>query len=654
MTNEILKKVAAVFKECLGIFAPPPDETVAEWTPKNINMSTKVDSIGGAYKPFAYQTEILNESTNLATREIVLMTSAQVAKTWSMLIIVAHRMKHRPCGIVWAMDSKESVEFLSASRFTPMVEESPTLKEIVAEVGYKSAKNTKLFKDYDGGWIRFITAGTERALASASAPLVIGDEIDKWPKTKEGDAYGLLEARMKMQINPLQVSASTPSIKGASKIEDLYDASDRRRFHVPCFHCGKEHLLIFDNIDWDSKVYDTEEEYKQASADLVAEGVVFFESKTNNKKLHFPDTAHISCPECGTVITDYEKNIMVTQGRWIAERPFTGSAGFHLNELYSPKRTFSDIVRDYLKKKDNPETMQVFVNATLGKSWEVPHESMKSDDLAARRENYYEYRTHPITGESIEPEVPAGGAILTAGVDVQIDRLEVSVRLWGLGYESWGIEHLILYGDPFQDIVWGQLNALLEKQYKHPSGAILRIQKCAIDSGFATDRVYNFVHNRKWPTVAIKGKGGAGVPVHNGTPTHANNKRVPLYNIGVDTIKNTLYQRSFITNFPGRPAPGCIHWNQNYSTKYFKQFTAEKRVKKKVAAGFVYVWELPAGKANEGLDIEVYNYSALHLIGMGDMEQTIKDIINYEAPAPEKEEPEAPTNAPNTFRDDLV
>ncbi|MCK5012247.1 MAG: phage terminase large subunit family protein [Candidatus Omnitrophica bacterium] len=652
MFNEILYKLCSLLKECNSIFAPPPDETVAEWTPKNINMSTKVDSIGGPYKPFAYQVDILNESTNLATREIVLKTSAQVAKTWSMLIIAAHRMKHRPCGIVWAMDSKESVEFLSASRFTPMIDESPALSEIVAAVGYRNTKNTKLFKDYDGGWIRFITAGTERALASASAPLVIGDEIDKWPKTKEGDAYGLLEARMKMQINPLQVSASTPSIKGSSKIDDLYEASDKRRFYVPCYHCAKEHLLIWDNVDWDSVIYETEAEYNKAKDDFIADGVVFWESKTNKKKLHFPDTARIVCPECGTLISDYEKNLMVTQGRWIAERPFTGSAGFHLNEMYSPKRTFSDIVRDYLKKKDNPETMQVFVNATLGEVWEIPHESMKSDDLAARREDYYRWYTDK-NGDRVEPELPKDGAILTAGVDVQIDRLEVTVRLWGVGYESWGIEHLILYGDPFQDAVWEQLNALLEKQYKHPTGAVLRIQKCAIDSGFATDRVYNFVHRRKWPAVAIKGKGGAGLPVHNGTPTRANDKRVPVYTIGVDTIKNTIYQRSFITHFPGSPAPGCIHWNESYSTKYFKEFTAEKRVKKQTATGFVYVWEKPAGKDNEGFDIEGYAYAALHLCGLGNMDQTIKDIINYD-PEPEEEEPKAaPTKPPNTFTDDL-
>lgn len=635
--------------KCNMTFAPPPDIPVSEWVTPNINMSTKHDSIGGPYIPYSYQEEILNISSDPSVREIVLMTSAQVGKTWTMMLIAGHRIATQPSGIVWAMASKESVEFLSSSRFTPMVEESDILSRLVAEKQYKSDKNKTTYKDFIGGWIRFVTAGSADNLSSAPAPLALADEVDKWKVTqKEGCPLGLLQARQKKQVNPLLVAASTPSIKGASKIEALYEASDKRRYYVPCFHCDEEHLLIWDNVNWDSQKFDTEAEYEDEKKKLLDEGTAFWESTTTKHKLHFPDTAQIMCPKCGTLISDYEKNIMIDRGRWIAERPFMGTAGFHLNELYSPSTSLADIALDYLKKKDDPAEKQVFVNSTLGESWEIPSESMKSTDLSNRREDYYCGHEDPDTQAYVEPKVPMGGAIITAGVDIQLDRIEASVRIWGLGYESWGLEHVILYGDPFEDQVWGQLNELLNKEYHHPNGMKLSIQKCAIDHGYANNRVVNFCHKRKWPTVMVKGKGGAGIPVHNGKPTHANEYRVPLYNIGTDTIKNTLYQRSF----KPKSGPGCIHWNQNYGDKYFEQFTAEKRIKKQVANGFIYVWEKPPGKTNEGLDIEVYNYAALHLIGLGDMMGTIKQIIT--PPKLEKEDPVMPgISEPNTFTDDL-
>lgn len=649
LTNEkVVEELCSVLNECSEMFSPPPDESVSDWSPKNIKMSTEHDSIGGPYNPFAYQKEILNSSTNLKVREIVLMTSAQVGKTWSMLIIAAHRITTKPSGIVWAMDTDENVKFHSGTRFDPMVNESKTLSKLVFKKTYKSQKNKTLLKKFPGGWLRFVTAGSAGGLSSAATPLAFGDEIDKWKATKnEGNPLNRLRARMKMQVNPLLVVASTPTIKGESAIEARYEESDKRRYHVQCCHCGKEQILIFDNIEWESKEYNSSEIFESEKEKLLNAGVKFRESKTKKNKLHFPETAHYACKECGSVITDYEKNKMVISGRWIAERPFMGRAGFHLNELYSPNRTFSDIVDDYLSMKDNPKDMQSFTNESLGKTYEVPHEAMESSELVKRRETYYKAGWDKDSESATPPLLPARGGILTAGVDVQINRLEVTVRLWGLYEESWGIEYLILYGDPFEDAVWKQLDSIIDKQYKHPLGMKLKISKCAIDQGYATGRVYKYVHKRKWPAVAVKGKGGPGEPVHNGTPSYANKNKVPVYNIGINDIKSSLYSRSF----KDEPGPGMMHWNKNYDERYFKHFTAEKRIKTTNKSGnIVRQWVCPSGKENHALDCEVYAYAALHLIGMGDIDAAIKRIID--PPKPEEEKEPAPRE-PNEFTDDL-
>ena len=64
-----------------------------------------------------------------------------------------------------------------------------------------------------------------------------------------------------------------------------------------------------------------------------------------------------------------------------------------------------------------------------------------------------------IRGEQIEPtvlearierygaEVPMDAGVLTAGVDVHQDRLELEVKAWGEGEESWVIGHHRIYGD---------------------------------------------------------------------------------------------------------------------------------------------------------------------------------------------------------------
>jgi phage terminase large subunit GpA-like protein len=633
------QEICAALKVCNETFRPPPKQTVAEWTPKNIFMSTKTgDPYDGPYIPFSYQHEILNCAADPAITDITLMTSAQVAKTSSLLIMGLWRIQNRPGGMLFVRETKEAIKYMSNSRFTPMVECSPTLGDYIAPQEYKSTKNTVLYKDTKGGFVRFVTAGTPGDLSSSPASTILADEIDKYENTKEGDPIELAKERMKRQLMPLLITACTPTIAGESRIEARFNMSDKRRFYVSCIHCGFEQILLFDNIKWESEKFDN---VKESMKRFYEDGRHFIESTHHKDKLHFPDTAHYVCKECGCVINDFEKNLMVKNGRWIAERPFNGHVGFWINELYSPMTSFRDIVVSFLNKKDDPEMRQVFVNGTLGEVWKLPCEAMQQDSLFARREHYYESVVNADTNAMTKPILPRGGAILTAGVDVHPDRIEVVVRLWGSGYESWGIEYHVFHGDPTQEIIWLKLRSLLHKYYEHPSGIKLRIQKCAIDSGYATEHVFNFVERIKWPTVAIMGRGGEGHPLWKSGKAE---RKVPYFLIGVDTAKNTLWQRSYIE----RPGPGYMHWNHNFSEIYFDQLTNERRISKKTATGLKYVWDLPPGKNNEALDCEVYAYAALHLVGIPDYEYAIKQITD-----PVKEAPVEYRREPNPFTDDL-
>ena len=86
--------------------------------------------------------------------------------------------------------------------------------------------------------------------------------------------------------------------------------------------------------------------------------------------------------------------------------------------------------------------------------------------------------------------------LLTAGVDVQDDRLECEIVGWRAASadeppESWGVEYHVLPGDPAQPQVWAELDLLLSETWRTESRRELRVQMACVDSGgHHTQQVY--------------------------------------------------------------------------------------------------------------------------------------------------------------------
>jgi phage terminase large subunit GpA-like protein len=83
-----------------------------------------------------------------------------------------------------------------------------------------------------------------------------------------------------------------------------------------------------------------------------------------------PEEAKIACVECGALLDDGDRVDMIGRGEWRATAPFTGVAGFHIWEAYSPWRSLAEIVSDFLKAKPYPETLKAWINTSLGEPWE--------------------------------------------------------------------------------------------------------------------------------------------------------------------------------------------------------------------------------------------------------------------------------------------
>jgi phage terminase large subunit GpA-like protein len=399
--------------------------------------------------------------------------------------------------------------------------------------------------------------------------LVLLDEVDRFPPSAgtEGDPVKLAIKRTANFWNRKVIVTSTPTTKGASRIEAAWEESDQRFYEVPCPVCGGYQTLKWGQVKW--------EKGPKGSA----EGVRY------------------ECEHCRSQLSEPDKHRMIRNGRWVITCPWiVRVAGFHINELYSPWSTWLGVVENFLEAKKRPETLRVWVNTSLGETWE--EEGVTVDDVAlgGRREDY-----------GIGDPLPEGVLLLTAGVDVQGDRIEATAWGFGIGEESWVIQHVVFRGNPETSLqVWRDLDDWLLRTWPHASGTALRIASACVDSGgHATQQVYDFCRKREPRRVwAIIGRAGAGLPLLKLTPRRTKQK-VVLGIAGTDTAKGLLFSRLGLSEY----GPGYIHFPRDVDDEWFKQLTSEKLMTKHIKGVPTRVWKQIRAR-NEALDCAVYAFAA--------------------------------------------
>lgn len=499
---------------------------------------------------------------------VVVMKSAQVGWTEILGNVVGFHIEHDPCPILLIQPTLEMGHAWSKDRFAPMLRDTPALHGTVKDARTRDSGNTLLHKTFPGGHITIAGANSPAGLASRPIRIVLCDEVDRYPPSAgtEGDPISLARKRSTTFWNRKLLMGSTPTVKGISRIEAAFDTSDQRYFFVPCPHCGEYQRLQWSQVQW-------------------PEGR--------------PELAAYVCAQCGSLIDDRDKAIMLAAGEWRATKPENGTAGFHLNEIYSPWVSWGDMAQSFLEAKRLPETLKTWVNTALGETWEEQGDAVDETGLLKRRENY-------------GPDIPAGAAVLTAGVDVQDDRLEAELVGWGVSEESWSIEYQIFTGDPAKPDVWRALDDWLLSRFDHETGAKLPIAAACIDSGgHHTKQVYAFCGKRFARHVfATKGQEGQGKPLVR-RPNRKSKAQGKVFLVGADTGKDALYSRLKIEE----PGPGYCHFPAHYDEDYFAQLTAEKAITKYVRGFAKRVWiKKTASARNEALDCRVLAMVALELL----------------------------------------
>ena len=556
---------------------PPRQISVSEWADENRSLTGGAAAERGSWRTRPYQREPMDTlGPDDPAQEIVIMSAAQMLKSECLLNFLGYIADVDPGPVLFVEPSIETARALSMDRVAPMFRVTPCLRGKIADVKSRDSGNTILHKALanGAGHLTFVGANSPSGLAMRPIRYVLLDEVDRYPDSagEEGDPVTLAKQRTaEFSSNKKVVLCSTPTVKGASRIERAWLESDQREYYVPCPMCDHYQVLKF--------------------GDGVGAGVVWQEGK--------PEAAGYRCEHCAQIIPHHLKATMVGRGEYRARNPLSNIPGFRVTQLLSPKKSWGDLVVEFLAAKKSPETLKAFINTVLCELWEDKHDTPTgADALAARCEPY-------------PAEVPAGAVLLTAGVDVQADRLEVEIVGWGKDEESWSIAQHVIPGDTERNEVWEQLDCVLTSEYLHESNTPMRIACACIDTGFRDATVLKFTRTRFNRRVyAIKGRAGeSAIWAHK--PSRKQN--TPFFMVGVDGAKTATYDRLKID----APGAGYCHFPLGRPVEYFEQLTAERQDTRYHHGFPKREWRKETGARNEALDCRVYAYAALHALYAG-------------------------------------
>lgn len=564
---------------------PDPILTVSEWADRHRFLSQRASAEPGAWRTdrTPYLREIMDcLSATSPVEKVVFMKGAQVGGTEAGNNWLGYVIDNCPGAMLMVQPTVEMAKRNSKTRIAPLIEESPSLRDKVRDPRSRDSGNSLLAKEFPGGVVVMAGANSAAGLRSMPVRFLFLDEPDAYPGDVdgEGDPCALAEARTRTFSRRKVFYVSTPTLAGRSRIEREFLDSDMRFFEVPCPLCGTYQQLVWPQMKWE-------------------EG--------------HPETVRYECCHCGEQFEEHHKNKILTQGRWVPQNPEGKWRGYHISSLYSPLGWWSwaQCVEASIQAQKSDEAMRVFQNTILGLTYADTGEAPDWELLYHRREQY------PIG------TVPDEAVFLTAGVDVQKDRIEMEVVGWGRNLESWSIDYQIIPGDTAGDEVWELLSRAIRNEYPRGNGLSVPIRMTAIDTGYRTQEVYRWVKGQSALRVmAVKGREQQATIISQPSTVEVSvrGKRirggVKVWPVGVSVAKSELYgwlRRKLPTNLEEGLPFGWCHFPQ-HGEEYFRQLTAEALVSRIVRGYQKFQWE-KTRERNEALDCRIYNRAACMAVG---------------------------------------
>lgn len=562
-----------LFRSVSEAWRPPKRMSLSEWADEYAFLSAESSAKEGRWRTLSYQRGIMDAMTDPTIERLVFMKSARVGYTKMLNNLVGYHIHQDPCSIMVVQPTIEDAEGYSKEEIAPMLRDTKCLRGLVADAKSRDANNTIRNKSFPGGILGMVGANSPGGFRRVSRRVVLFDEIDGYPPSAgaEGDQIKLGIRRTEHFWNRKIIMGSTPTVDGVSRVQKAFEETDKRRYFVPCPHCDSFQFLKWENLKWPNRQ---------------------------------PMKAGYVCEECGGFIEHSQKYDMLEHGQWRATAEgLPGVAGFHIWAAYSysPNASWGQLASEWVEAQGNTEALKTFVNTVKGEVWKDKGQSV-SDEILYQRQQEREW---DYDGTKLLPE---GALLLTNGVDVQPDRLELETIGWGLGQESWSIDYRVIMGDPNGPLVWQLLDNYLATEFQHPTGVRLRAARTFVDTGgSSTKAVYDYVAARADVGVfGIKGRGGDGLPAV-GNPSKTDLSKVPIVPLGTFTLKDTVYGSLAIEE----PGPGYCHFPKRYDQKFYKGLTAEEVRVKTNKKGFPVREWFKVRERNEQLDCRAYGTAAM-------------------------------------------
>lgn len=583
----------------------PEPLTVSEWADRHRWLTKE-----GAAEPGPWSTDrapFLRRIMDVLSDEhpckkAVLMKSTQVGGTEVLNNFCGYIIHHAPGPTMVVMPTEKLAQRWSNQRLKHMIAASPALSGIISPARSRDASNTTLMKEFPGGLLVIAGANSASDLRSMPARRVLADEVDEYPEDLEdqGSPLELAERRASTFVRRKVFVCSSPKLKATSVVWKEFEAGTQEHYHVPCPHCGAMQALEIDQL--------------------------------------LPDGTYLcSAGDCGQVIEEHHKTVMLASDNWVAKYPERDTPSFHLNALYAPiglGYTWSEIAELRDQAARHPDKQVTFTNTILGLPFEGERQQQDAGEV--------EKRAEPGIMRGI---VAKSRYILTTGVDCQHDRFEIQVIAWGRGERGSVVDYQVVDGDPSQQDGYVELEVELKRTYANTRGNLLLPMAVAIDGGNWTEEVAKFVRrqgqlqqncvkrmlaigseHRLQTLYLVRGRSAKSERVvYRPAKTEVNARgktiarSVGVWGVGTDVAKHILFGRIAadehveeidlrMLRFPGGREPTGPEDHEAHSTflpsTYYTGLTCEYYdlgAKK---------WITPKGARNEPLDTAVYAYWA--------------------------------------------
>lgn len=497
--------------------------------------------------------------------------SAQVGYTQGLTALAGWIATQSPARTLIALPTTAMALSLNREKLQPAFDATPEVKRRVADMSRReSLGSSALYKSFPGGSIAITGANSAAELQMRTIKYALCDEIDQWPKDLEGQGspMAMVDGRQiafHATRDYRKLQGGTPTLKGASLVDEEFEAGDQRYQRLPCPHCGERIRLIFGGY-----------------ADEAGGAGLRF------NRAH-PVDAHYVAQCCGARIEHWQKASMIAAALhlpdygFVAERPEPGrSPSWHIDSISSNFTTWDKIAETYIDAGDDPQKLKSFYNHWLGLPYEEKNEIPDWEGLFRRRESY------------AERAIPADALLVTMGVDVQKRGLYVEVVGWTPDRRSYTLfasylragdgERLGETADP-DDICWKRLSELHESALPDAFGGKRRIDATAVDCRYNAPVVYDWVrrHHNAFAIRTVEGWGRPALSAPQLVDFDWRGKRirkgVQQWQAGSYNLKARFYaylnRETEIDGGEQRAPAGFCHFGTFLDEAYFRQITAE-------------------------------------------------------------------------------